>query len=357
MEENNNKDKHSQLREIHVNKLNEEAKNNIVSRVIMAIAIVAVILPCLILGGWFWLALIFVLAIIMAYELCRAPQSIEKKFKNIVYVFAFFMMLTLVFYIFLKDLLIEYESFENSEIALNGGSFSYDILRGFKSPQISLTCFSISILFFFLLVFFDKTFTIHDAFYFITMLFTVSLGLQCLIYLRFLPFLYVEPSVENSNIFKYLTSAFLVFYVLLGTTLNDVFAYFCGVLFGRHKFIPRISPKKTWEGFIGGVVFSALISFAFGMLLSYFDHPLLRGYLDIEHWYYILIISLIMPILGTIGDLLFSSIKRAYNIKDFGTILKSHGGILDRFDSIIITSVGVSLIILFITNGFTGLSL
>lgn len=352
MEDNNNKEKHSQLREIHVNQLNKEAKNNIVSRVIMAIIIVAIILPCLILGGYFWLGLIFVLAIVMAYELCKAPQSLEKKFKNIVYVFAFFMMLTLVFYIFVKDIIFEYESFENSELALSGASFKYDILRGFKSPQISLTCYSISILFFFLLVFFDKTFTIHDAFYFVTMLFTVSLGLQCLIYLRFLPFLSVDPNLEATPSFRYLTSALLVFYVLMGTTLNDVFAYFTGVLFGKHKFIPRISPKKTWEGFIGGVVGSAIFSFLFGFLVSYFGHPLLDGYLDLAHWYYILIISLIMPFLGTIGDLLFSSIKRAYNIKDFGTALKSHGGILDRFDSIIITSVGVSLIILFIVNGF-----
>lgn len=346
--EENNKDSQLETREHHINQLNKEAKTNIVSRIMIAIILVAIFIPCIVLGGYFWLALIFFLILIMTHELCKAPQSIERKFKGIIYLFAYFMMFALVFYIFLKDLIIEYQNFLGSGME---GSFSYDILRGFKAPQISLTCFCISIAFFFINVFIDETFTIHDAFYLITMLFVVSLGLQCLIYLRFLPFLNISTSVESDSTFKYFTSALLILYFLMGTCFNDVGAFFIGVLFGKHKFCPKISPKKTVEGFIGGVVISFIISFAFAMILAYFDFPLLEGVLDLEHWYNILIISLVMPFSATLGDLLFSSIKRSYKIKDFGTILKSHGGILDRFDSIIVTSITTSLLILVMING------
>ena len=341
--EDNNKDSQLETREHHINQLNKEAKTNIVSRIVIAIILVAIFIPCIILGGYFWLALIFFLILIMTHELCKAPQSIERKFKGIIYLFAYFMMFALVFYIFLKDLIIEYHNFIESGAE---GSFSYDILKGFKAPQISLTCFCISIAFFFINVFIDDTFTIHDAFYLITMLFVVSLGLQCLIYLRFLPFLNVSNTVEVDPMFKYFTSSLLILYFLLGTCFNDVGAFFIGVLFGKHKFCPKISPKKTIEGFVGGVIISFIISFGFGMLLSCFGHPLLEGVLDLEHWYNILIISIIMPLSATLGDLLFSSIKRTFKIKDFGTILKSHGGILDRFDSIIVTSITTSLFIM-----------
>ncbi len=346
--EENQKDSHLETREHHVNQLNKEAKTNIFSRIVIAAFLLIIFIPCIVLGGYFWLGLIFLLALIMTHELCKAPQSIEKKFKNIIYVFAYFMMLALVFYIFLKDIIIEYQFFMN-----NGGEgeFAYDILRGFKSPQISLTCFCISICFFFINVFIDESFSIHDAFYFITMLFVVSLGLQCLIYLRFLPFLNAPSTLETTDTFKYFTSALLILYILIGTCINDVGAFFTGVLFGKHKFCPKISPKKTVEGFVGGVIISIIISFLFGFLLSYFGFPLLEGVLDYEHWYNILAISIIMPFTATLGDLLFSSIKRAFKIKDFGTILKSHGGILDRFDSIIVTSIATSLIILVMING------
>ncbi len=348
MEENNQKDSQLETREHHVNQLNKEAKNNIVSRIVIGAILVAVVIPCVILGGYFWLALIFFLALIMTHELCKAPQSIEKKFKNIIYVFAYFMMFTLVYYIFLKDLIIEYQKY------LASGStdpFYFDILRGFKGPQISLTLFCLSIAFFFLNVFFDESFTIHDAFYLIMMLFTISLGLQSLIYIRFLPFLNLDPGITPDPLFKYFTSTLLIIFVLMGTCLNDVGAFFIGVLFGKHKLCPKISPKKTVEGFVGGVIFSIVTSFLYGFILSYLGFPLLEGVLDYAHWYNILIISIIMPLVGTLGDLLFSSIKRAYKIKDFGTILKSHGGILDRFDSIIVTVIAVSLILLIMING------
>ena len=111
--------------------------------------------------------------------------------------------------------------------------------------------------------------------------------------------------------------------------VNDIGAYFIGVLFGRNKVNPRISPKKTWEGFFGGIVISFLISMGFALLVGYLGYPILP-FLTPERWYWIVLLSLAMPIIGNLGDFTFSSIKRHYEIKDFGMLLKGHGGILDR---------------------------
>lgn len=338
-----------QNREHHINQLNKEAKSNLFARSVMAIIILAVTIPCVFFGLWTWIAYIVLLATIITLEICRAPQSIENKFKTSVYVFAFIMMFTLVFYIFVKDIVEKYIHFNIANGT--GEGFTYDLAKSFASPQLSMTTVCLCFLLIFLQVFYDKEFKIFDAFYFIVMLFVCSLGLQCLIYLRFLPYSTYESTADMSTIFKYLESTALLFYVLAGTTLNDVGAYIFGVLFGKRKMCPNISPKKTWAGFVGGIITSFIVSFGFGMLLSYFNVPLLEGVLDFKHWYNILILSIVMPFAGTFGDLLFSSIKRGYHIKDFGTILKSHGGILDRFDSIIISSIVVSLIIIAMKDG------
>ena len=117
----------------------------------------------------------------------------------------------------------------------------------------------------------------------------------------------------------------------------------------------RISPKKTWEGFAGGVVVSALLSFTFAFVMAKINYPLLP-ILDINHVYNIVIISLIIPLTSNIGDFIFSSIKRNYGIKDFGTVLKGHGGVLDRLDSILVTSLIVAIVIIFMEHGWSFLA-
>ena len=104
------------------------------------------------------------------------------------------------------------------------------------------------------------------------------------------------------------------------------------------------SPKKTWEGFIGGVVFSCLLTFGTAMLLTYYNCPLFNK-ISLDKWYLILIISLVIPFVGTLGDLFFSSVKRHFDIKDFGVLLKSHGGVLDRMDSILFACIVGTLIV------------
>lgn len=107
---------------------------------------------------------------------------------------------------------------------------------------------------------------------------------------------------------------------------NDTFAYLVGKNFGKNKLLERISPKKTIEGFIGGFIFSIVT----GCLIAFFTKSL-----SINMW---LIISIIMSIFGTLGDLIQSKFKRQAGVKDSGTIMPGHGGIFDRLDSVIFAS-------------------
>jgi len=117
--------------------------------------------------------------------------------------------------------------------------------------------------------------------------------------------------------------------------LTDSGAYFAGRFFGKHKLAPTLSPKKTVEGAVGGVVMCVVASIIYMLILKYcFAYTLFDsfGYLKM------ISVSIVASIISQIGDLSFSAIKRDYNKKDYGNILPGHGGILDRFDSVILVS-------------------
>ena len=114
--------------------------------------------------------------------------------------------------------------------------------------------------------------------------------------------------------------------------MTDTFAYFSGYLFGKHKLIPKVSPKKTIEGSIGGILGSTLMCIAFGY---YFN-------IDLR---VIIFLGLFGSIVAQIGDLFASSIKRYVGIKDYGKLIPGHGGILDRFDSVILVAPFVYIVI------------
>lgn len=116
--------------------------------------------------------------------------------------------------------------------------------------------------------------------------------------------------------------------------VNDTAAYVVGSLFGKHKLIERISPKKTIEGFVGGIAFTIIAGLIFAKLNP--TH-------DFLYWG---IFALIVSIFGTIGDLFESLIKRTYNVKDSGNIIPGHGGILDRIDSILLAIPAIYIYIL-----------
>lgn len=110
--------------------------------------------------------------------------------------------------------------------------------------------------------------------------------------------------------------------------LNDAGAYCCGSLLGKHKLFPRISPKKSWEGSIGGAVLVFIAAALIGYLLGNYEQT--KNILTIPQW---MGMGLVVVVFGTFGDLVESLFKRTLGIKDSGNILPGHGGMLDRFDS------------------------
>lgn len=118
-------------------------------------------------------------------------------------------------------------------------------------------------------------------------------------------------------------SLWILIYLILVSTLNEIFALFTGMLFGKHKLIPSVSPNKTVEGVIGGLCVGALLS------IIYYNFVI--GQVS----WIVILMTFILGIVGQLGDLLFSKIKRENGIKDFSNLMPGHGGILDRFDSII----------------------
>jgi len=133
--------------------------------------------------------------------------------------------------------------------------------------------------------------------------------------------------------------------VFLGAWMSDIFAYFTGRLLGKHKLIPSVSPKKTVEGAIGGVVFCVLTTVVFGFVIVRFFTP--GG--SVEANYLVLAVSgIFISVVSQMGDLIMSLIKRHYGIKDYGKIFPGHGGFLDRFDSV----MAVSIILAFICTYF-----
>lgn len=117
------------------------------------------------------------------------------------------------------------------------------------------------------------------------------------------------------------------FFVILWT--YDTFAYLTGMLLGRHRLFERISPKKSWEGAVGGMVFGMLAAWVVAELTREYDLVILAGE------------ALIIVIFGTFGDLVESLLKRSLNIKDSGKILPGHGGLLDRFDAVLFAAPAV----------------
>lgn len=133
---------------------------------------------------------------------------------------------------------------------------------------------------------------------------------------------------------------FLVWLIFIGSWLSDTAAYYSGKLFGKHKLCPKVSPKKTIEGSLGGMVGATLFSGIFGIIVS--------RYTNIMPIYHYFLIGALCGIFGQFGDLVASSIKRYVGIKDYSNLIPGHGGILDRFDSIIFSATVIFYYLTFI---------
>ncbi len=133
---------------------------------------------------------------------------------------------------------------------------------------------------------------------------------------------------------------YLYLLIFVGAWVTDIFAYFTGMLFGKHKLIPEVSPKKTVEGSIGGTLFCAAAFVLFGVVIE--------ALTSLEANYVLLVVSgILAAVVSQIGDLIMSVIKREHGVKDYGKIFPGHGGMLDRFDSILAVSLALSVICFF----------
>lgn len=246
-------------------------------RIISAFVALLITLPLLFLGGTYFDILVLVVGLLGLKELLDLNKDIP-------------ILVKYISYLLFGLLLIFGYTYTGRVILLN----------------YSLVVISLLVLLTSMLVYNDsKRYSIEDVFY--------SLGSIILLSTAFSLFSIIRRSGLNYMI-----------YLLLITIMTDTFAYFIGRAFGKKKLMPLVSPNKTVEGFIGGLIFGTAIASMFYIFV-----------IDSSRILPIILLTFILSIMGQVGDLVFSSIKRHYKIKDFSNIMPGHGGILDRLDSII----------------------
>ncbi len=348
---------------LQVNKLSDDTKKSMGTRTLTAIILAVCAIPAILFGNWWFLLFIAVALIFIIHEFINAPN--HQKYTAFVHGFIYVITFSFVFWIMIKN---NMENVKSNDLIKN---WSFE--QGFYSPLVvdgvEMTVAKISVstigvvlsafvLFFLSII--DKNFGINDVTYLFTMCIFIGISVQSVLFLRYFPNQAFKDALGGSggwggesqdvaaNVFQ---TSFLLIYVILGTFATDAGAYFMGLLFGHNKMNERISPKKTWEGFFGGVIISFIFSFGFAMICNHTGHPLLP-ILDGDHWYWIMIISLIMPFIANLGDFIFSALKRHFGIKDYGTLLRGHGGVLDRVDSLLCVSLFVAVFIIFLNNGW-----
>lgn len=185
--------------------------------------------------------------------------------------------------------------------------------------SVLVICLAVALYFFAVLTFSHGKYKLEDVAVCFMTVFYILAGFNSIMVLR---------DYEFGGKYVYLM-------VFIGAWVTDTFAYFCGMLFGRggkHKLIPDVSPKKTVEGSIGGIVFCVISMVVYGLIINR-----ISGYY--ANYLMLVIGGLLASVVSQIGDLCMSVIKRTYGIKDYGKLFPGHGGMLDRFDSVIAVSI------------------
>jgi len=237
----------------------------------------AIAIPVIYFGGSYFSIFVGVISIIALKELTDLKLS-HNKIPEIVFLLAAICLLLLIF--------SDYEG--------------YSIMYGLSYRGIALSIIAMLIP-----CIFSKKYETKDAIFMIGAIIILGLSMNGAILIR-----------------KFSLEKFI--YIISIPIVTDSFALFIGNAFGKHK-LSKISPNKSWEGCFGGSLFAVIISNA----IYYFMVS------SVVSWQ-IILITLTLSILGQMGDLIFSRIKRENNIKDFSSIIPGHGGILDRIDSLII---------------------
>ena len=329
------RDKSSERKGLHKNELSSGAKKSMRTRIISAVVGLAIIIPAIFLGDWIYFGLVSVALLIACYEILGCTNK-----RTLITVIVYFIFVALIAYWPLFRSLAT--GFKESKAEVY-----------YQKIYLPITVVIIGVFLVFFLTVIYKDFTVHDACFLIAMAVLVGLGFQCLFYLRYVPiYLFDVQGAEafNFTVDNSIRPSMLLIFVIISTFMTDTGAYFVGVFFGKNKMNERISPKKTWEGFVGGVVISFTLSCIFGLVSAACGFPI-HPDLTVENgWYLILILSLIIPIFATLGDFVFSSIKRYWGIKDYGRLIPGHGGVLDRLDSIIFSVIVTSIFIFMLSS-------
>ncbi len=269
--------------------MNSEVRNMVIiviQRITSAVVALGIILPIFLIGGVPFTFTIYILSILGLREFLKAMET-KKELPLFV---NFISYIALTFLVLLNVV--------NTNLLL---CIDYRVITGlflvFLLPTV--------------LYHDQKVYSIVDAFYLIGGIFFLGTSFSLMIVLR---------SYDMN----------LLLYLALITMITDTYALIVGSLVGKHPLLADISPKKTWEGTFGGSFFGVLVA-------TVFYHVVVDPTLSFT----ILIpITLFLSILGQFGDLVFSAIKRYYKVKDFSNIMPGHGGILDRFDSLIFVILG-----------------
>jgi phosphatidate cytidylyltransferase len=153
---------------------------------------------------------------------------------------------------------------------------------------------------------------------------------------------YIVLSFTSLSVLRYMPNGVWCLIIILVAAWGcDIFAYFTGMLFGKHKLIPEISPKKTVEGSVGGIVCATLCMLLYGFILS-------KATSLTPNYIVLAVCGAVLSAISQIGDLIASLIKREHGVKDYGNIFPGHGGVMDRFDSVLsITTALMVICILF----------
>ncbi len=258
-------------------------------KVISAIVALAIVIPIIIYGGFPYYFSVAIIGLIGFIELINLKDK-DKKIPNFVKIISVFCFICLL----LSNLI-----------------YSSLFLADYKLITMVIFFLLIPLIIYKNL----KIYNINDALYLLGVIFFLGISFNYLIVLR------------NYSLY------YLVFLLLI-TIVSDTFAHFTGILIGRNKLCPIISPNKTVEGFIGGTLFGTFVATTFYISIFNYTGSILT----------LILIVAFLSVIGQLGDLVFSAIKRNYNTKDFSNLMPGHGGILDRLDSILFVLLAFSFI-------------
>ena len=251
------------------------------TRIISAVVLILVFLPFLFIGGLPFTVFVSILSVLGLHELLKVRES-RKEFPFLLKIFAY--LLTVYFCLY-NTSSIEFSNYIDYRLI----AF---IIFLFLSPMVFIND--------------TKRYNLNDALFLVGSVLFVGFSFNLIIITRNYDIIYI-------------------IYLLIITTITDTFALITGKMVGEHSLCSKISPNKTIEGLVGGVFMGTFVA-------SAYYNTVINPHISLVM---VIMITFVLCMVGQLGDLIFSSIKRYYGVKDFSELIPEHGGILDRFDSLV----------------------